>query len=97
MLINERKEAEYQKRKYIHLLERIAFIVAHNVRGPLCSILGLSNLLQEFDELPKDAAIAVGYLKESAQKLDAITQTLSKFVYDNEIEIRLKEYHDESP
>jgi PAS domain S-box-containing protein len=95
MLINERKEAELERKKYIHLLEQIAFIVAHNVRGPLCSILGLTNLLQEYTDLPQDVKTAIMYLKESSGKLDTITKTLSQFVYDNEIEMRLKEYRDD--
>ncbi len=96
MLINERKEAEQQRQKYIHLLEQIAFIVAHNVRGPLCSILGLTNLLQEYSNSPDEVSKAIRYLQDSAKRLDSITQTLSKFVYDHEIEMRVKAYRDDS-
>lgn len=90
--INERKEIENQKKKYTHLLEQIAFIVAHNVRGPLCSILGLTLMLHKCSDNPDEAARAVSYLQESAVKLDTITQQLSDFVYKHEIGLNLENY-----
>jgi PAS domain S-box-containing protein len=94
MLINERKEADLQRKKYLHLLEQLAFIVAHDVRGPLCSILGLTNLLSRPDNTAQDIERAIPYLHGTAQKLEAIIKTLSQFVYEHEIEMRLKEYRD---
>jgi PAS domain S-box-containing protein len=40
MLITARKQAEIQKDNYVKLLEEIAHMVAHDVRGPVCSIIG---------------------------------------------------------
>ena len=92
VLINDRKEAENNRKKYIHLLEKIAFIVAHNVRSPLCSILGLSDILANYHNTPEEISKAIVMLKESADKLNQITQELSQFVYENEIEIKVKDY-----
>jgi len=94
ILINERKEVEAQRKKYTHLLEQIAFIVAHNVRGPLCSILGLTTILNKTIKYPRDVERAILYLQESAAKLDSITQKLSDFVYEHEIEMNLENYRE---
>ena len=93
--INEWKEVEAERKRYIHLLEQIAFIVAHNVRGPLCSILGLCGMLGNQKNSPEEIAKIISYLQDSSKKLDSITQELSTFVYDHEIEIKLKEYKDD--
>jgi hypothetical protein len=94
MLIDERKSAEKDRKIYIHMLEQIAFIVAHNIRGPLCSILGLTNLVSKYKNPEAVFGKAISYLHESAEKLDAITHELSKFVDEHEIEMRLKEYQE---
>lgn len=91
-LINERKQAENDRQKYIHLLEQIAFIVAHNVRSPLCSILGLADILANYRNSTEEVAQAIGMLKDSAEKLNLITKKLSEFVYENEIEMKVKNY-----
>jgi PAS domain S-box-containing protein len=90
--INERKEAEAERKRYVHLLEQIAFIVAHNIRGPLCSILGLCDMLGNQENSPEEMAKIINYLLDSSKQLDSITHELSTFVYDHEIEIKLKEY-----
>ncbi|MBL0740490.1 PAS domain-containing protein [Chryseolinea lacunae] len=92
MPIDDRKDAEAHRKNYVHLLEKIAFIVAHEVRGPLCSILGLVNLLVLPDNTPEQTAMAIGYLKGSADQLNAITQKLSRFVWENEIELKVNAY-----
>jgi PAS domain S-box-containing protein len=92
MLINERKEAESNRKKYIHLLEQIAFMVAHDVRAPLCRIIGLTNLLARNRGVGKENQQIINYLKDESTILNEITQKLSHFVYTNEIEIKLKEY-----
>jgi hypothetical protein len=66
--------------------------VAHNIRGPLCSILGLANILRGPDNTTQDVAKAVSFLQDSALRLDEITHGLSKFVDDHDIDGRLKEY-----
>lgn len=88
MVIDERKEAEQQRKAYVHMLEQIAFIVAHNVRGPLCSILGLTDLLLNYSNTSSEFEQCVRYLHDAATKLNSITQTLSKFVYEHEIEFK---------
>lgn len=88
MLIDERKEAERQRKAYVNLLEQIAFIVAHNVRGPLCSIMGLTNILLNYSNTAGEVEKCVKYLNDAAVKLNHITQKLSSFVNENEIELK---------
>ena len=47
MLVTECKRAEEQKDKYINVLEDIAHVVAHDLRGPVCTILGLANIVEK--------------------------------------------------
>ena len=92
MPIDDRKDAEVHRQKYIHLLEKIAFIVAHDVRGPLCSILGLASTLQLPDNTPEETEKAIRFLGDAARRLNEITQKLSLFVYEHEIEMKVKSY-----
>lgn len=93
MLINDRKEVESHRRKYTHLLEQIAFIVAHDVRGPLCNIMGLTNMLLNYPNSKEETDQALRYLDAAAKELDHITRLLTTFVYENEIEGKVKNYH----
>ncbi|HEY5749856.1 MAG TPA: PAS domain-containing protein [Chryseolinea sp.] len=92
MPIDDRKDAEAHRQNYIHLLEKIAFIVAHDVRGPLCSILGLTTTLQLPGNTPEEIKNAIRYLNDAALQLNDITQQLSRFVYEHEIEMKVKTY-----
>ena len=94
MLINEKKEGERNRRQYIYLLEQIAFIVAHDVRGPLCRIIGLASLLSRGGHPDVDNRQMITYLEEQAAELNRITSQLSHFVHSNEIEIRLRDIDD---
>lgn len=93
-LINGRKEAEKQKDEYIHLLEEIAFIVAHRIRGPLCSISGLVNLLQHQQIIMETDSAAISYLRASVDELDVMTHELSDLLYSHELDLRRKDYQD---
>lgn len=91
-LVNERKHAEADRQKYVHLLEQIAFIVAHDVRSALCSILGLADILANYPNTEGEIKEGISMLKDSADKLNRITKMLSQFVYENEIEMKVKNY-----
>lgn len=92
LLITDRKHAEEQRSNYTALLEKIAFIVAHDIRGPLCSIMGLVHILLNHDISDPETKVALNYLNESALHLQEITKRLSQFVFENEIELRVKSY-----
>lgn len=81
MLITERKRAEGQREKYIRVLEDIAHVVAHDMRGPVCSILGLVNLIEKSGFKEQDLRPSIDYLLYAATKLDEITRGLSARIY----------------
>lgn len=60
-------------------LEQFAYIVSHNLRGPLSSILGLNSLLEE--ELEEDEKkIALAGIKQSADALDNVLNDLNRIL-----------------
>ena len=94
MLITDRKRSEEQRGRYTQSLEKIAFMVAHEIRGPLCSILGLAHLIANHDLTQQEAAVAIGHLTDVSLKMNEITQRLSQFVFENEIQLSEALYAD---
>lgn len=92
MLINDRKQAEEEFRNHTVALEKIAFMVAHEIRGPLCSILGLVNLLSEISQSDEEYKTTLMFLKQSATQLNELTRELSNFVFENEIEMKTRAF-----
>ncbi len=87
-LITDRKNAELQKDGYIRVLEDIAHIVAHDVRGPVCSIMGLTNLIQTYTNVPDTLRKPLDYLKVATDRLDNLTHKLSEKIYSSEMDLR---------
>jgi signal transduction histidine kinase len=58
-------------------LAEYAFINSHLLRGPLCSILGLINLLNNTSLSEKEKEILM-HLKESSHNLDDVVSKISK-------------------
>jgi len=85
--INERKQVEEQRKNYTGMLERLAFMVAHDVRGPLCSILGLTDLLLHYKNTSKEIQRGLEYLNRAAIDLDSVTHQLTQFVNEHESEL----------
>jgi PAS domain S-box-containing protein len=88
LLVTERKRSEEQREKYIHTLENIAHVVAHDLRGPVCSILGLAQLMKKGAFKEHDIKHALSYLVHASQKLDAITRDLSARIYAADQEVK---------
>jgi light-regulated signal transduction histidine kinase (bacteriophytochrome) len=62
--------------------EQFAYIVSHNLRGPLANILGFVNLLQEeeIQDTKEDMREYLRLLSESANKLDETIRHLSSLM-----------------
>lgn len=88
MRIDDKKRAEEQRRNYTEMLERIAFMVAHDVRGPLCRILGLTNLLLHYGNTLAEMKQELEFLDTAAVDLEKVTHKLSQFVNEHELEVR---------
>jgi len=82
-LITDRKRMELERESMLEaLLSRnrdlssFASLVSHNLRGPLATILGLCDLLnQDIPEVQKDTIIAG--VKECATRLDAVVKEMN--------------------
>lgn len=81
--INDRKNLEIERQRIIHDLvqrnrdlEQFAHILSHNVRAPLSTILGLSELYKE-EQDEKDRAITIKGIEQSAEQLDGIIKDLN--------------------
>ena len=81
MLITEQKRAQEQREKYVRVLEDIAHVVAHDVRGPVCSILGLVNIVEKATCDNPDLKPTREYLLNAAKRLDDMTRELSAKIY----------------
>ena len=88
MLITERKHGEEQREKYMRVLEQIAHVVAHDLRGPVCSILGLVNIFENMDCSNRDVKQATDYLVYAAKNLDQISRDLSARIYAADLEMK---------
>jgi len=60
-------------------LEEYAFINAHELRGPVASILGLVHLMQKL-KLSEDEKIYLEHLQQSAKKLDAVVGSITEAI-----------------
>lgn len=90
MLINDRKRAEAQRERYIAVLEEIANIVAHDLRGPICSILGLVNIFKSVTCTDPDLVQGTQFLITAVNRLDQISRNLSARIYAADVELNGK-------
>jgi len=84
LLITDQKEVERQRQNYTDLLENIAWMVAHDLRGPLCSIIGVTNVLLDYNHRPEEYKKGLEYLRTSSEQLSLITLKLSQFLREHE-------------
>ena len=57
-------------------LEKFAGFTAHNIRGPVSSIMGLANLFQMVKDNKEETGKVVGFIKQSALKLDEVVKDM---------------------
>jgi signal transduction histidine kinase len=73
MLVKQRT-AELEKKN--NALEESAFIIAHELRAPVASVLGLINLISRA-KLDEEGKAIVHHMKDSAEKLNAIVRAIT--------------------
>jgi len=85
--ITERKESELQReRMTLDLVERnkdleqYAYIVSHNLRGPVANILGISNVIEMAGASSKDKEDALSHLFSSTRNLDEVITDLNQIL-----------------
>lgn len=81
--ITERKNMELERQKIINDLvqhnkdlEQFADVLSHNVRSPLSTILGLSNIIKE-EQNEQEKALIVEGIEHAAKQLDEVLKDLN--------------------
>lgn len=67
-------------------LEKFASFTAHNIRGPVSSIMGLANLFQMVKSNQEETGKVVGFIKQSALKLDEVVKDMILLLTLNNME-----------
>lgn len=82
--VTQRKEAEINEAQMTRDLmqrnkdlEQFAYIVSHNLRGPVANILGISNILQQNKANERDKAEALAGIFIATNKLDEVILDLN--------------------
>jgi hypothetical protein len=83
-IINQSLEARVQERtealeKQNMQLSEYAFVNAHLLRGPLCRILGLVELL-EFSKTGNDSKLVFEFLRQSTEELDGVVNKITSLL-----------------
>ncbi len=65
--------------KYNNELRQFSYTISHNLRGPVASLLGLTDLLDR-STLTKDNLKITDYIATSTERLDGIIQDLNKII-----------------
>lgn len=71
------RTAELEKKN--KAAEESAFIIAHELRAPVASVLGLINLISKIP-LNKDGKAIVAHMEESAEKLNTVVRNITKAI-----------------
>ena len=80
--IDDRKRIEEEQKEYVKNLEKMLFMVSHEVRHPVSQILGIVQILQEYSNLDAESSELISNLKISAADLDLFTKKLSSFMHE---------------
>lgn len=76
---NELRKAESYQKEYNKGLEEIIHMVSHQVRHPICQILGISKLFSKKNSRDEINTM-ISFIKKSASSLDLLTTDLSKLI-----------------
>lgn len=76
--VTERRRHINNIEKANRQLQEIAWIQSHKVRSHTATIMGLVNLLKEYDNIPDDNKKALEGIKASAQELDLVIREIDK-------------------
>ncbi len=80
------EKSQQQQKEHIQGLEKMLFMISHKIRQPIAHILGLAHLFDNEDDLPQETKQILGFMRESALSLDALTRELSVFIHEKKID-----------
>ena len=85
--ITGRKTAELKEKIFTEdliqrnaVLEQFAYIISHNLRGPVSTILGISELMQDNSVNDEERSYFVNGIAESVKKLDSVIIDLNTMI-----------------
>ncbi|MBC7915540.1 MAG: PAS domain-containing protein [Pyrinomonadaceae bacterium] len=78
--ITEHKKIELAREQHIKEIEQLLFKISHEVRHPVCHIMGVSNLLDNSLITLEEFKIVISHVKKSVGLLDTYTRELTQFV-----------------
>ena len=90
VLVTDRKRAEELRQKYVNVLEDIAHSIAHDLRGPVSTILGLANVVKASGCSDQEMNPVRDYIVAAASRLDEITREFSAKIHSLDTEMRTK-------
>ncbi|MGE0567726.1 MAG: PAS domain-containing protein [Bacteroidia bacterium] len=89
--VTVQRNSELERKRYIDSLEEMLYMTSHKVRQPICSILGIMNVLDSVDVSKEDVENVVEYMKKSIINLDVFTRELTGFISEKMIDIKATE------
>lgn len=82
--IDSKKQFEEQHQTYLNSLKKMLFMTNHEVRHSVVNILGITDMLQNYENTEEETAQLITSIRSAASSLDAFTKKLTAFMYENE-------------
>ncbi len=80
--ISELKKASDMKDEYIKHLEQMTFSLSHEIRSPVCNILGVIDLLNNVKLSQYDLMELLTSIKDAVQDLDKFTKDMTENIHE---------------
>lgn len=80
--IDDRKLAEKKLQEHVESLEKVIFMISHQVRQPVSQILEIVSVLEDGGVPADQLQELISYMKGAGQQLDQLTRELTRFMDD---------------
>ncbi len=80
------KEMEEEILRLLKSHEDMLFMISHEVRRPITSIMGVLNIFNEKEFEDTESKLMLNYLMESIQELDYYSRKMTKYIYEHKNE-----------
>jgi PAS domain S-box-containing protein len=89
-LITEKKKIEKEKLKHITELEELLYMLSHEIRQPITTLLGITNIFERYPANSEESNKLIAFMKENALSLDKLTKKLTLHIYDLKLDEQRK-------
>jgi PAS domain S-box-containing protein len=90
-LITEKKKAEQEKTRNIAELEQLLHMLSHEIRQPITTLLGISNIFEKYPSNSEESIKLIGFIKENALALDNFTKKLTLHIHEMKLDEQKKQ------